>query len=155
MSKNTQVSDTNHTMDFAKRNSKNECESNTGSESESESTISKETKKSDQSLNIIDKGNMCLEINSDTFLKSTQCKDLLNKSKKNKKKRCMVCNKKLGLMIFTCKCSNIEDLNDKRIFCVSHMHPESHDCTFNHKDMSKELLTKKLVKVINEKVIRI
>ena len=66
-----------------------------------------------------------------------------------------MCKKKLGLMIFTCKCSNIEDLNNKRIFCVSHMHPESHECTFNHKDTSKELLNKKLIKVVNEKITKI
>ena len=66
---------------------------------------------------------------------------------KPKKPRCPVCNKKLGLMEFKCKC-------DIR-FCIHHANPESHECSFNYKKDERENLSKKLVKVVAEKVIPI
>ena len=41
------------------------------------------------------------------------------------KPRCMVCRKKLGMMIFTCKCHNM--------YCASHQSPHSHECSYDHK----------------------
>lgn len=68
-------------------------------------------------------------------------------SNKQKKPRCPVCNKKLGLMVFTCKC-------DIR-FCITHMQPESHNCTYDHKGIQREELKKQLPQVIANKVIKI
>ena len=66
---------------------------------------------------------------------------------KQKKARCPVCNKKLGLMVFKCKC-NIR-------FCLQHSSPELHNCTYDHKSIEREELEKKLVKVTPNKVIPI
>ena len=38
---------------------------------------------------------------------------------------CNQCNKKIGLMSFTCKCENN--------FCIKHRFPDSHDCSFDYK----------------------
>lgn len=69
------------------------------------------------------------------------------KVKKAKKKRCPVCNKKLGLLPYTCKCG--------LDFCVSHIQPELHNCCYDHKKEAKDLLSSRLVKVVNEKVEKI
>lgn len=39
--------------------------------------------------------------------------------------RCEACHKKLGLMEYTCKC--------ERRFCISHLPPQEHKCTFDFK----------------------
>lgn len=61
-----------------------------------------------------------------------------------KKKRCSVCNKKLGLLPFECKCG--------KLFCIKHKDPEAHDCTYDFKSESKERLGEQLVKVVNCKI---
>lgn len=65
-------------------------------------------------------------------------------SNKKKKNRCPVCNKKMGLMPFECKCG--------KKFCILHKDPESHNCTYDFKGKSKERLTEQLVKVVADKV---
>ena len=73
----------------------------------------------------------------------------IEKKKKKKKNRCHFadCNKKLGVVKCKCKCGFI--------FCTLHRMPESHECTFDHTSYDKEILSKKLVKVEADKVIRI
>ena len=55
------------------------------------------------------------------------------KSKQAKQcNRCACCNKKLGLIEYTCKC-------EKR-YCISHLQPQEHGCTFDYrKEASKEI----------------
>ena len=43
----------------------------------------------------------------------------------NSRVRCNTCHKKLGLMEYTCKC--------ERRFCISHLPPQEHQCTFDFK----------------------
>lgn len=69
--------------------------------------------------------------------------------KKKKTSRCFVCNKKLGLMIFTCKCS------DSKLFCITHLQPEAHECSYDFKTEQLTTLAKKLTKVVNDKVVKI
>ena len=69
--------------------------------------------------------------------------------KKVKKPRCQVCNKKVGLLGFTCACS------DTAYFCSAHRHPEDHDCKFDHSSKGKCLLEKRLVKVDGTKLVKI
>ena len=45
--------------------------------------------------------------------------------KRTKKKRCPVCNKKLKLVNFKCKCD--------KIFCAFHRMPEQHNCLYDFK----------------------
>ena len=66
---------------------------------------------------------------------------------KKKKNRCYCCKKKVGMLGITCKCG--------KLFCTSHMHPESHECSFNHKEFKKEQLTNNLIKLEADKIIRI
>ena len=68
----------------------------------------------------------------------------VDKLKKKKKIKCAHCNKKLGLLGFKCKCN--------LMYCVGHLHPESHNCTFDYKQEQCKKLEKSLLKVINSKV---
>lgn len=76
-----------------------------------------------------------------------ETKNGLDKPKKKKKPRCPVCNKKLGLLPYTCKCG--------LDFCVGHIQPELHNCTYDHKSDGKDSLSEKLVKVVASKVEKI
>ena len=66
---------------------------------------------------------------------------------KQKKPRCPVCNKRLGLTSFVCRC-------DVR-FCVNHVQAELHDCNYDHKTQQRKELEKQLPQVVAEKVIKI
>ena len=76
--------------------------------------------------------------------------------KKNKKKRCFNCNKKIGLIEYTCRCSD----NDKnKIFCSNCRHPKinenddkGHLCTFDFKSYGRELLEKNNPQIIADKM---
>lgn len=57
---------------------------------------------------------------------------------------CEGCKKKLGLLGFKCVCG-LE-------FCSKHRQPENHKCTFDFKANSKENLSKKLIKVVPQKI---
>merc|ERR1712098_998208 len=50
------------------------------------------------------------------------------------RERCWVCNKKIGLTGFTCRCGYL--------FCSTHRHAESHDCDFDYKKMQQDNLRK-------------
>ena len=52
------------------------------------------------------------------------------------KKRCTQCKKKLGVISYTCKC--------EKLFCISHLQPQDHACTFNYKAEADIILTKYL-----------
>lgn len=66
---------------------------------------------------------------------------------KSKKPRCPVCNKKLGLMVFTCQCEHR--------FCIAHVQPELHNCTYDHKTQQRQILRDQLPQVVADKVIKI
>ena len=55
---------------------------------------------------------------------------------KKEKKRCTQCKKKLGIMEYKCKC--------EKLFCISHLQPQDHDCTFNYKAEADKVLIKQL-----------
>lgn len=58
------------------------------------------------------------------------------------------CNKKLTLTNnFECECGNF--------YCIKHKFSLDHDCTFDYKNKQRELLQKKLIKIENEKIIKI
>ena len=65
-------------------------------------------------------------------------------SKKKKKLKCAFCKKKVGLLGFECKCG--------KLFCVTHLMAESHNCTYNYKQEQSDKLQKSLIKVVHEKV---
>lgn len=77
-----------------------------------------------------------------------QEKEPIKKSKKKKKKgnRCFICNKKVGLVTFTCKCSTIN------LFCSKHRMPESHSCTYDWIKDAKVKLIKENPIIENSKL---
>ncbi|EOA15368.1 hypothetical protein CARUB_v10005807mg [Capsella rubella] len=48
--------------------------------------------------------------------------------------RCLCCNKKVGIMGFKCKCGST--------FCGEHRYPETHDCSFDFKEMGRGEIAK-------------
>jgi len=49
-----------------------------------------------------------------------------------KSSRCQKCEKKLGVMSFTCKC--------EKQFCITHLQPQEHACTFDYQAHEKKLI---------------
>jgi hypothetical protein len=49
-----------------------------------------------------------------------------------KKNRCAVCNKKVGLLGFECKCG--------RLLCTSHRQAEEHQCDYDYRSEGKKRL---------------
>lgn len=48
------------------------------------------------------------------------------------KQKCFFCEKKVGVLGFTCKCS--------KVFCSIHRLPEQHECSFDHKGYDRKVL---------------
>ena len=67
----------------------------------------------------------------------------VTETQSTKKKRCLVCNKKVGLTGFTCRCGGL--------FCGSHRSETQHACTFNFAEASNAMLETKLIKVDNSR----
>ena len=64
-----------------------------------------------------------------------------------KKNRCPCCNKKLGLIPFTCKCGGN--------YCAEHRMSEHHNCTYDYRMDAARRLEAQLVKVVADKVDKI
>ena len=82
--------------------------------------------------------------------------EMESKEKKKKKKRCHNCNKKIGMVEFKCKCSDIN------IFCSNCRHPKingndkkGHICNFDFKQHGREILEKNNPKIEHAKIISI
>lgn len=71
------------------------------------------------------------------------------KKKKISKKRCYVCNKKLSLVPYSCKC------NSEILFCPQHRYPEAHNCQYNWKEETMKKLIKENPKIEHSKVDKI
>lgn len=56
--------------------------------------------------------------------------------KENKSTRCTQCKKKLGLLIYTCRC--------ERPFCISHLPAEEHACTYDYREEEKKVIQAKM-----------
>jgi predicted nucleic acid binding AN1-type Zn finger protein len=56
----------------------------------------------------------------------------------------MTCNKKLGLLGFTCRCGGQ--------FCPSHRHSDTHDCDYDYKKEAMKQLSSTLTKVSGSKL---
>ena len=82
--------------------------------------------------------------NKTTENKTTENQINNNKITKNKIKtlRCKQCNKKIPLINFRCKCNHL--------FCIKHLNPHTHNCTFDNISLKKEILKKDNPKVNNK-----
>merc|ERR1711879_791177 len=58
------------------------------------------------------------------------------KKVQKKKSRCWSCNKRVGLLGFTCKC--------QYVFCSAHRMAETHECDFDYQNEGKEILANAL-----------
>jgi len=60
-----------------------------------------------------------------------QSEEQCNKKPAN---RCWLCNKRVGLTGFKCRCGGT--------FCSSHRYSENHECSFNYKGVGREAIAK-------------
>ncbi len=67
------------------------------------------------------------------------------KKSKKKKNRCFVCNKKLGLIPFSCKC------DPNKQFCSQHRFAESHNCNYDWKADGIQKLMKNNPQIVADK----
>ena len=58
--------------------------------------------------------------------------------------RCLTCRKKIGIYGFSCKCDGY--------YCTVHRYPESHDCSFDYKNMGREKIEKENPVIIAKKI---
>ena len=72
----------------------------------------------------------------------------VEKPKKKKANRCCICRSKVGIIGFTCECS------EGKFFCSKHRHPEDHNCSIDY-TQKKDSLIKSLPKITNSKIIKI
>lgn len=54
------------------------------------------------------------------------------KSRKDAAIKCRLCRKKLGLILFSCKCEPTQ------FFCINHRYPEAHGCVFDFRKEQQE-----------------
>ena len=64
--------------------------------------------------------------------------------KKPKKKRCLICNKKYGLIPFECTCGGQ--------FCINHRYTDAHNCPFDYKSLERDRLRQNNPVIIQDKV---
>ena len=67
------------------------------------------------------------------------------KKKKINKHRCYFCNKKYGMISFTCECNGT--------FCIVCCSAHTHKCPIDRKKMTKIMLEKKNPKVVHAKMV--
>tara|TARA_B100001093_G_C26629692_1_gene928302 strand:+ start:169 stop:468 length:300 start_codon:yes stop_codon:yes gene_type:complete len=83
----------------------------------------------------------------DTDMKTPKTKNINNPLKRKEKKlRCHFCQKRLKLHnTYTCKCTFQ--------FCENHRYSHAHNCTYDYKSISKELIQKNNQEIIPKKLI--
>lgn len=74
---------------------------------------------------------------------------ITDESSKKKGNRCCICNKRIGLLGFQCKCDKI------KLFCSLHKYPTDHSCDFDFKENAKKILEKNNPKIISDKIIKL
>ncbi|KAL8197309.1 UNVERIFIED_CONTAM: AN1-type zinc finger protein 6 [Gekko kuhli] len=84
---------------------------------------------------------------SDSAEPSSEEQDKLLDKPKQKKSRCFMCRKKVGLTGFECRCGNI--------FCGVHRYSDVHSCSYNYKADAAEKIRKENPVVVGEKIQKI
>lgn len=83
---------------------------------------------------------------SDTAQPSEEQNKSLEKPKQ-KKNRCLMCRKKVGLTGFECRCGNV--------YCGVHRYSDVHNCSYNYKADAAEKIRKENPVVVGEKIQKI
>ncbi|MBN3272469.1 ZFAN6 protein, partial [Polyodon spathula] len=78
---------------------------------------------------------------------SSEGQDKSPEKAKQKKNRCFLCRKKVGLTGFDCRCGNL--------FCGVHRYSDLHNCTFDYKADAAEKIRKENPVVVGEKIQKI
>ncbi|XP_036771993.2 AN1-type zinc finger protein 6 isoform X1 [Manis pentadactyla] len=66
---------------------------------------------------------------------------------KQKKNRCFMCRKKVGLTGFECRCGNV--------YCSAHRYSDVHSCSYNYRADAAEKIRKENPVVVGEKIQKI
>ncbi|XP_063781534.1 AN1-type zinc finger protein 6 isoform X2 [Pseudophryne corroboree] len=84
---------------------------------------------------------------SDSAQNSSDEQERSPEKAKNKKNRCNMCRKKVGLTGFECRCGNV--------FCGTHRYSDVHSCSYDYKADAAEKIRKENPVVIGEKIQKI
>lgn len=99
-----------------------------------------------------EEGTINLEINNVSLIKSNIIIDSEQSTYEMKQEKkpsniCYLCNRKLGLIPFTCKCGNN--------YCARHRHSFDHNCTFDYIGEAREKIRKENPPVVGTKINKI
>ncbi|GFU39117.1 zinc finger A20 and AN1 domain-containing stress-associated protein 9 [Nephila pilipes] len=103
----------------------------------------KKSVKAESGSNISSKTPSGKEKEATTSSTANKLKKKSDTARRNKRK-CFVCNKKLGLTAITCRCGGL--------FCSVHRYDKEHDCSFDYKSMGAEEIRKNNPLIIAEKI---
>ncbi|XP_048825449.1 AN1-type zinc finger protein 6 isoform X2 [Brienomyrus brachyistius] len=99
----------------------------------------------------VDKGHTTEELKAvetaDPDQGSAEGRDGTPENLKQKRSRCFMCRKKVGLTGFDCRCGNV--------FCGTHRYSDVHRCTFDYKADAAEKIRKENPVVVGEKIQKI
>ncbi|XP_077174169.1 AN1-type zinc finger protein 6 isoform X1 [Paroedura picta] len=84
---------------------------------------------------------------SDSAEPSSEEQDKSLDRPKQKKSRCFMCRKKVGLTGFECRCGNV--------FCGAHRYSDIHSCSYNYKADAADKIRKENPVVVGEKIQKI
>ncbi|XP_014305768.1 AN1-type zinc finger protein 6 isoform X1 [Myotis lucifugus] len=84
---------------------------------------------------------------SDTAQQPTEEQNKSLEKPKQKKNRCFMCRKKVGLTGFECRCGNV--------YCGVHRYSDVHNCSYNYKADAAEKIRKENPVVVGEKIQKI
>ncbi|KAM6426552.1 AN1-type zinc finger protein 6 isoform 4-T4 [Liasis olivaceus] len=84
---------------------------------------------------------------SDSAEPSSEEQGKLLDKPKQKKTRCFMCRKKVGLTGFECRCGNV--------YCAVHRYSDVHSCSYNYKADAAEKIRKENPVVVGEKIQKI
>ena len=84
---------------------------------------------------------------SDTTQQPSEEQNKSLEKPKQKKNRCFMCRKKVGLTGFECRCGNV--------YCGVHRYSDVHNCSYNYKADAAEKIRKENPVVVGEKIQKI
>ncbi|KAK7815226.1 hypothetical protein U0070_021189 [Myodes glareolus] len=91
--------------------------------------------------------NVILHVVSDTTQQPSEEQSKSLEKPKQKKNRCFMCRKKVGLTGFECRCGNV--------YCGVHRYSDVHNCSYNYKADAAEKIRKENPVVVGEKIQKI
>nr|VZI43549.1 unnamed protein product [Spirometra erinaceieuropaei] len=84
---------------------------------------------------------------SDDPAKSCSVSPVTSEAVPKKRLRCLMCNKRVGLTGFSCRCGGL--------FCTLHRYSDAHDCSFNYRESGQADIRKANPQVVCSKITKI